>query len=242
MPDAPDFFQYRLESDKNVLGDMAELAVRLGSVVKYDRAGSVLFVDSFDHGLAPYLKQLSGAGSAVDIVSGTTYASGYSVRLTAGSDVSRTAGVMKRLAPQVINKIGFEFSFSLDTIPDYVQMTIQQNTETERKAWAIRWHAADGTIKCTISGAPYPIFATQNLPTENKEIFHTIKLVVDLETEYYMRFMADQESYDLSAYKGQKWDDIGKPRLEFSAWVFGHSGENDIMYVDDFIVTTDEIK
>jgi hypothetical protein len=241
MPDAPDFYQYRLESDKRLLNDMAELAVRLGSVVKYDRSGSMIFGDSFDNGLAPYLPQLGGTGAAADIVSATTYTSGYSVRLTAGSDGNHSAGVLKRLEPQVINMLGFEATFSLETNTYSLILIIQHNTATEKKRWMIAWKPADGALRYYDADGNYQTFATLTLPTGDEELFHTVKLVIDLETEYYSRVMVDQNRYDLSDYVGRVEIEATDPRLEFEVNNMGRSGENDIMYVDEFIVTTDEI-
>jgi hypothetical protein len=66
--------------------------------------------------------------------------------------------------------------------------------------------------------------------------------VIDLETEYYVRFMVDQECFDISEYRAYVIDEVADPRLEFTAYNTGRLGENDIMIVDEFIVTTDEIK
>jgi len=202
----------------------------------------MIFGDSFDNGLAPYLPQLGGTGAAADMISETTYASGYAIRLTAGSDGNQAAGIMKRLEPQVINMLGFEFTFSLDTNIDRVQLTIRHNTATKKNSWNIFWEAADGALKYYAQTDPAPTFATVVLPTGDEELFHTIKLVIDLETRYYSRFMVDQERFDLSAYQGRTEDEETDPRLEFTAAVVSRDGENDIMIVDEFIVTTDEIK
>lgn len=241
MPDAPDFFMYRLESDKGVLGDMAELAVRLGTVMKYDRSGSMIFGDSFDHGLAPYITVKSGEGAAVDVVSKTTYADGYAVRLTAGKDASHRAGIGKCLQPQVINLMGFEFSFSLETDTTRVGLICTWNTTTEIKIWSIYWYPASGVLTYLDHEGHSIQFATKNLPIGNKNLFHTIKLIIDLETVHYNRLMVDQELYDLSAYMGQTGDPDPFPSLIFAAYNTGRSGYNDIIYVDDFVITVDEI-
>ena len=242
MPDAPDFFQYRLESNKNILGDMAEFAARLGAVSKYDRGGTTLFADNFDNGLAPYSAQLGGTGAKAEIVSDVTHVSGYGVKLTAGSDGNHGAGILKRVQPQALNMMGFEVVFSLESNISEMDIGIQQNTATKKKNWVIAWRASDGKIFVKPRAEGWVTFATIPLPIDDEEIFHSLKLVVDLESDYYVRFMVDQNLYNLSAYQGSEVNEETNQRLEFLAMNTGRLAKNDTMYLDEFIVTTDEIK
>jgi len=242
MPDAPDFFQYRLESNKNILGDMAELGARLGAVSTYDRGGTTLFADNFDNGLAPYSAQLGGTGAKAEIVSGTTHVSGYGVKLTAGSDGNHSAGILKRLQPQALSMMGFEVVFSLESNILFAVLSIQRNTATKLKQWVIDWETATGYLRVGTRSEGWVILATIPLPIDDEEIFHSMKVVIDLESDYYVRLMVDQNLYNLSAYQGGQEDEETNQRLEFYAANEGREGENDTMYLDEFIVTTDEIK
>jgi len=50
----PDWGRIRKEVGIAAIGDLGELAVRLGASVVWDRRGDVVLVDSFDLGLAPW--------------------------------------------------------------------------------------------------------------------------------------------------------------------------------------------
>jgi len=77
------------------LYDLAELAVRLGSLIDYDRRGQLVWVYSFDDGLSPVIEWSNGSGSVLLLATGVGHRGAFRAQLTAGPDVGRYAGFYK---------------------------------------------------------------------------------------------------------------------------------------------------
>ena len=240
MPDAPDYFSYRLESTKHLLADMAELAARLGSLVSFDRRGTLVWMDGFENSLSPWESQAAGTGAAVAVVTSPTYQGGYSCKLTGGSTDPWVALVQKNAQVITLNRLGVEFTFSQETSYDYIESYAFYSSGTQYITWRIRLNPATNTLQYKDAAGAWQTFAAWKFADENKCRFHTLKYVVDLDTHEFVRCFLDRNVYVFSGEKPQVSAVVDNPSLLIRFSVYSRAGFNDVVYVDNAIVTADE--
>lgn len=240
----PDYGQRQAQEIISPVSDLGELAARLGSIVTYERSGNVLFLDDFDDGLAAWFPQWAGTGAGVATESTYVYQGAQSVKLTTGTDSWQRAGLLKRFQPVSLGKVGVEVKISIPDPIEAILFGIQQNDGTERWRYHL-WIEPDDNQFSIRDDDNYPPGKTKVddhlLPSGDGYLFHTLKLVVDLKNKAYVRFLLDQSEYNLSDYTVLNTSpDVSDPRIEVLVEVRGRAANNDVGYVDDFILTFNE--
>jgi len=67
-----------------------------------------------------------------------------------------------------------------------------------------------------------------------------MKLVFDFATCKYVRGLFDGTEYDMSAYTGYSVAAVGVDDITVQFWITSRGAANDVAYVDNFTVTTNE--
>lgn len=222
------------------VSDLAELAARLGSIVTFDRRGSVIWLSSFDHGLAEFLTSAPGTGASIAASAARTRRGQYSALLTAGSDTGQTATLTRYLPVPPAAYFGAELSFSLASTISSLQLTIDHFRGAYGTRYRVRWSDTLETLQYLDSNEAWQTLAS-NVPLLHQSyFFHTMKLVIDPENRQYVRFMLDNDTYAMPGISGfveaSGGLDVGAVFLALT----GRPGFNDQVYVDDVILTTEE--
>lgn len=198
MPDRPDWSKYLIGSERHSLQDMGELAVRLGSPVTYDRRGEVIWYDIFAHGLTPWNPVIVGGGCSVSLDVDYAPFSGYCVKLyTAGVENDRAVMYRYFAAPEV-NKWGIEVAVALFDAYKEFRFQLQRYDGTYRYTARIRLNETASEIQLvTTNAATVKIDDLVDLTYENG-VYHLMKLVADMSTNEYERFIFNQTEYNIS--------------------------------------------
>lgn len=220
--------------------DLAELAARLGSICVFDRRGSVFFLDDFERGVEKWKLTGSSNEETFEMFSGYAQAGGYCGRLQTGDTDGNEAQIQRHFPFPKLVKLGFEIGFTLDSkvselrwgfyapaISKYLMAEIFYNVETEE------------IFYCDGNGARIGFASDLDLQ-EADYCFHTMKLVIDLTTNKYVRFILNNVEYDLSEYAYYVGDTPTK--LYMYAYMNLTTGEDSqaTSYVDNAIITRDE--
>jgi len=240
MPDAEDFYTYRLGSERHVVGDLAELAVRLGSPVAYDRRGDVIWYDQFDYEVNNWFLFLGDAGDAVTAVTTYPYIGKYAAKLLTAGAALRGAGISGHLAPPIVNKWGIECAVWFKQ--DYDSFTVQLIYQPGAVAYSTYVRLVDATGKIEIydeNGAWQEVGVFQT-SSWSYALYHHLKLVVDFENECYSRVMLDAQDIDLSAYPLYSAAGGGVPINSFYIKFHGRVGQSDYAQLGYVIVTANE--
>jgi len=237
---APDWYKYRRDSATFPIDDLAEHAVRLGSIDTFDRRGDVLEMDDFEQGTLKWRFSLYGAGARGAISPTHARSKGYSMELITGSDGGQEILAQWRLPYPKLSKTGLELSFAM-------------GTDLFRIPWALHRH--DGTLGYTFElhynnntfELSYlnplglrTVFATGVRLYNAPHLFNYLKLVADLSNNTYVRAIVNEVQYDLSGCPCYITASALIPHLEISMRCAGNLGTNISSYVDDVIVTRDE--
>lgn len=237
---APDWSKYRRAATTFSLEDLAEHAVRLGALSRYDRRGDVVFQDDFSKGLARWQTTATGTGAAVAL-DPTRYRSGlYSVKITSRSDTPYYSSLHAGTYIPVISKVGVEFSFMTDSDFDELWLRLYLYYATELREFDVRYDKTNENLDVRDRSYDWQNVASDLVLRRKLSVWHTMKMVVDLNTHYYTRLLLDDNEHDISAYRALQGANGYSPNAYLEIYLLGIKDENNYVYVDDVIFTQDE--
>lgn len=231
----------RLETVYTFSGDLAELAVRLSSIVSYDRGGRVRWLDDFNKGIGAWQQETYGTGA--DIVVSPSYPKSppFCARLTAGSTDIHAAVISRYVAPHPLTTLGVEASIAFLSRFDHFIANIYYYTGTEYYQAAIQLDDDDRKIKYQDDAAAWQTLDDIPDLALTYGLYHSFKFTVDLENLKYIRCLFNENSYDMSTYGLYTFASTSGPYILVRLYFSGRSGENDICHIDNVILTQDEV-
>lgn len=238
---APDWYIYRTAASTFPLGDMAELATRLGALSTFDRRGDTILQEDFEHGLARWGTDTSGTGAAVAIDT-TYFRSGpNSIKLTQGSADNAYAAIHTAIYYPRVSFIAAEFSIMIPISFGELRLDLYLYSGAVLTQFSMRYNRATTLIEIVQLTGSWPDISATVQTAAAAWIWHTIKLVGDLNAQKYVRLIFDQIEYDLSAYDAVVATDTSTaPHFLVSIGIRNTDGASRDVYIDDVILTQDE--
>ncbi len=222
------------------LDDLAEAVARRGSPNVWDRRGDVLFLTDFREGLGPFHTAFSGDGGGIALVTGHSRQGAYSIRLRAGSDDDHYAYLHLAFPFQDPSPVGLEFSFSVAEWTEHVRAEIVWYDGTNERVGLVAYNHTAHQLWYWIHPGEWAFLERTITLNECLRPEHTLKLVVDMATGEYARFMLDDRTYAVFKYPVHVVPDTRAPYWYFAIWQFGVAGHNPDCYIDNVIVTQNE--
>lgn len=236
----PDWYNIKKAGAVSALGDLGELAARLGSIVTFDRRGDVVWLDGFEEGIAKWLSYTSGTGASVAASDAKARNGAWSCKLTAGSDALQFAYIERDLAFPVLGKCGLEASFAFDTDLDRVILYMYLYDGTNRHLPAVQYDYQNLKLQYRDSSQAWVDIKTDLELYAGGYPFWTWKLVVDWQEGEYQRLILNETEYDLEGIAYAKQADAVNPKMRVTLENKGYGGANGVVYVDDVIITQNE--
>jgi len=222
--------------------DMAELAVRLGSIVTFDRLGDVVYADDFEGSFEKYTTWSIGTGALVERTSRTYRSKTYSARLRGGSDDERFARIATGCVYQAPSKLGFEISFAgVDYVTtEYIQIYIRLNAPTGRFYAGIRYDCYNEQLYFLNSADAWQAFGDMFMLIPIVYVFNTLKFVIDPDTQKYVRCRINHLTFPMTQnfYRWGNPTEVGS--IDIQLEVKSVAGYNATVFFDDLIVTQNE--
>lgn len=236
----PDWDRIKKAGAVSALADLGELAVRLGSIVSFDRRGDVVWLGGFEDGLARWYTSTAGTGAAVALSPARARSGGYSVLLTGGSDGNRSAGIYYTGPYIVLGKLGVECSFCFDSHLDTLKFALEVYDGSTFYQAVLKYDYTNLKLQYLDADNDYQDLATSLNLYQILQPFNTWKLVCDVESGEYMRVILNETEYDCSGIEIKSAASGAVPHL--ALWVVNNStaGWNAEVHVDDVIVTQNE--
>lgn len=222
------------------LEDMAELAVRLGSIDTFDRRGNVILLDDFEGGILKWLPNGQGVGWSVTWDSTHARNGAFSAKLVTRAQADYWVNISRYFSFPAVSRMGFEFSWTNEVFMRDVQIKVLLHSGTAQHEAAIKWLATDQFFYYhnnlgVFSITPYKLMFFNGVP-----VFHTIKVVVDFIEGKYVRLIANNFQYDLSALKYERTEFALTPRAYVAIQIRTDAAVNVVSYIDDVIITQNE--
>lgn len=218
----------------------AELAVRLGSPVSYEQSGRVQFVETFENGLQRWVPQLDGLDAAVALDPEYCASGGYSCKMTGGSTADYMARIVYSQGLLPIGKVGLAFAISsaVDFDSFYFVVSAFDGTHVHFIEGKLDGTAPDLAIR---DGTPaWPVVGHAVASSGSASKFYFVKIVADLENDIYDVLRFNQQEIDISAYTLYTEGCDDPPHVEIYFTLYSDDGDNDVVYLDDVILTLAE--
>lgn len=235
----PDWSSHIQDAEQEPQSDLAELAVRLGSIYTHYRTGNYVWSTSFEGNDASYVILNGGTGVIADYTTLTqsgANAKSISIPSTAGGVITLT-----RYEPFIVKKgLGFAYSIKAGTNSGDHIATIQIISENKIYNWRLKYDSS--SFEWSIwDGASYNVVHTVKINDRGPDNYYDrIKLVIDVESKHFLRLIINGKTIDISAFEtsgaANTASEVAAFWLEF---VVPGSGTN-LLYVDDLIITQNE--
>ncbi len=230
---APKATIYRLQ-------DMAELAVRLGSIVSFDRRGDVIFLDDFEDGIVKWV----GAAFPLtgSVASDTTYArSGAKcVKMVTGAVSGALAQLTWYGAYPALSKLGLELSWASQQELYNIDLNLYAYDGTKYLQGALSYDRPTYTLRYFDSTGAWVALAASLQTRELLPLWNTLKLVMDPVTGRYVRALFGATEYDMSALDLYSDASGFASHLIATAVLTAQEAVAKTAYLDDVIITQNE--
>lgn len=223
----------------NSIGN-AELAARLWSINTYDRRGNIVFMDNFDEPVLKWNPITVGDGSSIALSTLYSRVAGNSVKLAVGTGADFYAVIYKYLPLPLKTKLGVEASFTIPSNIDRLGITVDIYTGNEFHESGFFYSRTDELLYVNLAAGNHIVDTAIN-PYASNYLFHNMKLVIDYDTNKYMRVLFDHKEYDISdvAY-GVTVPHPWGTSLVIALWAINNNVGTPVVYADDVICTQNE--
>lgn len=222
------------------LDDLAELAVRLGAVPSLDRLGEVIFIDGFESGLDSWLVY-DNEGLATISLTGTQFKTGgFSCKMVSPEDYADFCYIAKGSAFFLGGKIGFEYSFSGDIYGKQIGISIYIFNGTDLLQGIIVYDVVAQTLSYFNTLGEWVVFQSDLKIVQGDYLWNTWKMVIDIDTETYVRIRVNQNTYNLPGISLLKSASATSPYISVMCMLQETQDTATTLYIDDCILTQNE--
>jgi len=238
--DTPDWGGKYVDTQFYPLDDLAELAVRLGSMVTYDRRGSVIWQYAFDDGVGDVGPTAVGAASLIRPWTTIWETPPASCGLQAGIVAGNYASIERRVAIPQSKRVGFASSLRLSTYVDTVYHNIYHYDGTHVWTSYLLIDANARTLSVFTQEAGEVVLVDPLPDLHSGYYFSHIKLVVDLTDHSLIRAIFDDREFDLAGYTMDPTPDTSAPNLRVRVNNVAVNLSGSVVNVDNLIITANE--
>jgi hypothetical protein len=238
---APDDSDVLKQAGMFRIDDMAELAVRLGSPVDYNKYGDVIFYDTFEDGLVKTIHNLLIINGYVRIYGDAAKSGGCAAIVNSGTGITPVSNLQYYLHYPLVVSTGFKVSFSMDgnVVRAYFEMFLYDGSDCQQFGVYYDYAGSDlyiripggGLLKIDDNVPFYPILGC----------FHELKLIVNYELSRYVKLFFDHLEYDLSSYSPNIPASVIEPMLMIRVRCEGNGITAGNMCVDNVVVTQHDL-
>ena len=180
--------------------DTGELAVRLGSIVTFDRQGNVVWMDNFEGGLGPWMWGGGGDNNAVYLDAGCTMYGSLAALLHPGEEDDGDSWVQRILPYPVLGGLGFEIAFVPETNLKRIALSLLLYDGSDKYLYEARYDHVNGQVQVQTPGPNYPVVGSPGVQAVSYHNHCVMKLVLDCLTGMYARVLFNNHVYDASAH------------------------------------------
>lgn len=222
------------------LDDLGEHAVRVGSPVTFDRRGDVIWWTDFRHGMGDVVPYGTSGRETILITGEPTRQGPYCLDLYWPGSASGHSGIRKYLPYPVASRMGIEATFQVEHYNKYWCLDIYVRKGEAELRSRLRYGFDTDALEVMIGLDSYQEVATGMSPAKMLLPLVTAKLVVDVDSEEYVRAIFNDTEYSL---EGVGCYSHGLTSARYcDCRIAAYNTNDDEMhgYVDSIIITQNE--
>lgn len=230
---APKNTTYRLQDD-------AELAIRLGSPINFDRRGEVIYYNDFNYGGQNFTATGAGVGNGVALSCSQALSGPNCLMMTPGNLGGDTSRIARVNYYPILGRVGEQISFAPVPGLREVWLTLHVYTGATIYSFLVRYSHIAGTIAVWRGFAGFVVIGTPGISRDTNSSYTTIKLIADLETLSYTRVMINDRTYSAAGIVPWSAVDLTTKSLECFVEVYNNAAGVIAVAVDNWILTQNE--
>ena len=239
MRGQPDFGAYQTKSTGATLADMADLAVRLGIIVEYDRRGDVVKLDDFESPVFRW-ESTPSLGGAIALDIAQVKSGAKSVKLSVNGTAGASPNIKSFFYPLGSLQLGAEISFCKPATTYKLRFEMSNYTGT-----AVYYGQAEilfntGVLQIRKSDGTNIEVATGLTFRDDDFVFSPMKMVIDFLNNKYTRFLLANVEYDLSAHALSTASSTIKASSGVIITLIDTGASTADLWLDDFVFTQNE--
>lgn len=223
-----------------MIGDLAELAARLGSPNTYDRRGTVVWMTDFRYGLQGSTPGTSDAECEYRISAERSHFGGYSLKLDPSDETGSYVEWGNVVQFMLTGKVGLEALISLGADPDAVLLKILYFDGTTQQRGEVSYDPATGDWTVRTGITTWETVLESFKIQQDATAWNPIKLVIDVESGEYVRLQVARQIVDISEHDLYSLGSDNLGQMVGRVMVSGAAATHAAIWVDAVIITQNE--
>lgn len=222
------------------VGDLGELAVRLGSPDSFERSGNVLYIENFERGFTGWNITPVGANAGAWLSTLAARTGGCCVALFPGTTATYKVQIEKAIPYPWLSKLGMEISVVAHSDLTYLQFGLSIYDGTNYCRYFLQHNWQTDVLSYLETGVPWTSFVDPLVLSPQDYLFHTFKLVIDPENKLFSRILIDDVGYDMTTIPAVEAASATSPHMRLLVYAEQGSGKTAYLLLDDVIITQNE--
>ncbi|MBA7481123.1 hypothetical protein ES707_16593 [subsurface metagenome] len=236
----PDYGMYAVKEVSASVSDMGEVAARLGSIVTYDKRGDVVFFDDFEEPILRWAADVPDALTYARLDSASAKSGSQALKLHTQNVLNEIASMSRLFNVLVSKRLGHEISFSLLSNDCELRSFVSVLGDPRTYEGEVMFDNFPPALYIETAPDVYTKIADIGSVERSIFMFQTLKLVVDFNTNKYVRLLFGNVEYDLSAYDLVSIGTALAPQVSTGAYIYNKAAAGGDVWLDDSIFTQAE--
>lgn len=203
-------------------------------------SGNILALEQFTHGMNTWDTSDSGLNSEPTLNGQYYFRTPYSLRLRSSGVGTPRSIIRNDFWFPFDSIIGLEFAFLKELVDDNFYFYIELYDGTMLHKAEIRMAFGTNTVMLTKANGQYYNIYDYDVGYDLTNVWEIHKIVIDLSTKMYVRYINNDNEYDISAYGLYSEANTTYPKMRVYFDLEPQSTSPDTVYIDNVIITIDE--
>jgi len=216
---------------------LTELAVRLGSIVRYRRTGSVIWLDAMEFTPMRWSTYKESASCSIGYSNEAAESGGQSIKIRSANIIGKYCHITKYIPIVPTGKAGYEVSVSLGSGTYGFYMWYEIADGTNVYVFGLKYDTDTHKVYVYEHSEVWTEVETLTRLWTNVTLFHNFKMIIDVDNLLYVKAYIDTAEIDLSSYTPSHYE------LAYGKWIAAKTGmyskqtTQRNVYIDNVILT-----
>ena len=236
----PDYGMYAALENMGNLVDYGELAARLGSIVTFNREGNIVFIDNFEKTPLKWSVEKEIGTETAGFSTENVLSGGQSLKLATVANASSKVAIKRYFPIFCTKKQGIEIAIKGSVFHSNIFLSYFLSYKHISNHFLITIDTSNNILQYYDEGGFLVTFEDSLELKQANYLFHRFKMVVNLETGCYIRFIMDRTEYPLNDISCRQAANIDDDYFYAHILLQNTQAYPIPIYLDNFILTQNE--